>query len=192
MRVVLAVVLLAVSISPAFAQGFYVGGSLVGNIERWSGATTVLGGPDGGESLGGGVRIGTAISDRWGVDGEFVFPGSIEWEPDTRILGQDILPGGLSIYVPTLHYRTRTNTFTSMLWVKQSPSARFDLVYLGGIGSLGGSILGATVFTVVMEGLRSVLQQIGISQEWRLVVAPMMLIRWWLSACLWMLRRGIA
>jgi branched-chain amino acid transport system permease protein len=27
-----------------------------------------------------------------------------------------------------------------------------------------------------MEGLRSVLQQVGISQEWRLVVAPLMLI----------------
>lgn len=50
------------------------------------------------------------------------------------------------------------------------------MVYLGGIGSLGGSILGATVFTVVMEGLRSVLQFLGISQEWRLVVAPLMLI----------------
>lgn len=50
------------------------------------------------------------------------------------------------------------------------------MVYLGGIGSLGGSILGATVFTVVMEGLRSVLQLLGISQEWRLVVAPLMLI----------------
>jgi branched-chain amino acid transport system permease protein len=50
------------------------------------------------------------------------------------------------------------------------------MVYLGGVGSLGGSILGATVFTVVMEGLRTVLQQIGISQEWRLVVAPLMLI----------------
>jgi branched-chain amino acid transport system permease protein len=50
------------------------------------------------------------------------------------------------------------------------------MVYLGGVGSLGGSILGATVYTVVMEGLRSVLQQVGISQEWRLVVAPLMLI----------------
>lgn len=50
------------------------------------------------------------------------------------------------------------------------------MVYLGGIGSLGGSILGATVFTVVMEGLRTALQQIGISQEWRLVVAPLMLV----------------
>ena len=50
------------------------------------------------------------------------------------------------------------------------------MVYLGGVGSLGGSIVGATVFTVVMEGLRSVLQQVGISQEWRLVVVPLMLI----------------
>jgi len=50
------------------------------------------------------------------------------------------------------------------------------MVYLGGIGSLGGSILGATVFTLVLEGLRTVLQTVGISQEWRLVVAPLMLI----------------
>ncbi len=50
------------------------------------------------------------------------------------------------------------------------------MVYLGGISSLGGSILGATVFTVLMEGLRSVLQLLNISQEWRLVVAPLMLI----------------
>jgi branched-chain amino acid transport system permease protein len=50
------------------------------------------------------------------------------------------------------------------------------MVYLGGIGSLGGSIMGATVYTLVLEGLRSVLQSVGISQEWRLVVAPLMLI----------------
>jgi len=50
------------------------------------------------------------------------------------------------------------------------------MVYLGGIGSLGGSILGATIYTVVLEGLRSVLQQLGISQEWRLVVAPLLLV----------------
>lgn len=50
------------------------------------------------------------------------------------------------------------------------------MVYLGGIGSLGGSVLGATIFTVVLEGLRTVLQQFGISQEWRLVVAPLLLI----------------
>lgn len=50
------------------------------------------------------------------------------------------------------------------------------MVYLGGIGSLGGSILGASIFTLVLEGLRSILQVLGISQEWRLVVAPLLLI----------------
>ncbi len=50
------------------------------------------------------------------------------------------------------------------------------MVYLGGVASLGGSILGATIFTLVLEGLRSVLQQLGVSQEWRLVVAPLLLI----------------
>ena len=50
------------------------------------------------------------------------------------------------------------------------------MVYLGGIGSLGGSIMGATVYTVVLEALRTILQTLGISQEWRQVFAPLMLI----------------
>ena len=50
------------------------------------------------------------------------------------------------------------------------------MVYLGGIGSLGGSILGAATYTLVGEGLRTLLQAVGISQEWRQVVAPLMLI----------------
>ena len=50
------------------------------------------------------------------------------------------------------------------------------MVYLGGIGSLGGSILGAATYTLVGEGLRTLLQTLGISQEWRQVVAPLMLI----------------
>ncbi len=50
------------------------------------------------------------------------------------------------------------------------------MVYLGGIGSLGGSLLGATVYTLVLEGLRPALQSVGIAQEWRLVFAPLLLI----------------
>jgi branched-chain amino acid transport system permease protein len=50
------------------------------------------------------------------------------------------------------------------------------MVYLGGVASLGGSILGAVVFTLVLEGLRPLLQIVGISQEWRLAVAPLLLI----------------
>jgi branched-chain amino acid transport system permease protein len=50
------------------------------------------------------------------------------------------------------------------------------MVYLGGVASLGGSILGAVVFTVVLEGLRPALEWLNISQEWRLAVAPLLLI----------------
>jgi len=50
------------------------------------------------------------------------------------------------------------------------------MVYLGGVASLGGSLVGATVYTLVLEALRPGLQSLGIAQEWRLVFAPLLLI----------------
>jgi len=43
------------------------------------------------------------------------------------------------------------------------------MVYLGGIGSLGGSVLGATVFTILVQ----VLQPLG---TWRMVILPLVLV----------------
>jgi branched-chain amino acid transport system permease protein len=43
------------------------------------------------------------------------------------------------------------------------------MVYLGGIGSMGGSILGATIYTVLLEWLRP----LGI---WRMVLMPLVLV----------------
>jgi branched-chain amino acid transport system permease protein len=43
------------------------------------------------------------------------------------------------------------------------------MVYLGGIGSLGGSILGATIYTVLLELLRPL-------QVWRWVIGPLLLV----------------
>lgn len=43
------------------------------------------------------------------------------------------------------------------------------MVYLGGIGSIGGSILGATIYTVLLEILRPL-------QVWRFVLMPLMLV----------------
>jgi len=43
------------------------------------------------------------------------------------------------------------------------------MVYLGGIGSLGGSILGATIYTVLLE----VLRPLGV---WRMVLMPLVLV----------------
>jgi branched-chain amino acid transport system permease protein len=43
------------------------------------------------------------------------------------------------------------------------------MVYLGGIGSLAGSILGATIYTVLLEELRFL-------GQWRLVLMPLLLV----------------
>jgi branched-chain amino acid transport system permease protein len=43
------------------------------------------------------------------------------------------------------------------------------MVYLGGIGSIGGSVLGATIYTVLLEVLRPL-------QVWRFVLMPLMLV----------------
>jgi len=43
------------------------------------------------------------------------------------------------------------------------------MVYLGGIGSIAGSILGASIFTILLEALRPL-------QEWRFVLMPLVLV----------------
>ncbi len=43
------------------------------------------------------------------------------------------------------------------------------MVYLGGIGSLAGSILGATIYTVALEWLRFL-------GQWRMAIAPLLLV----------------
>lgn len=43
------------------------------------------------------------------------------------------------------------------------------MVYLGGIGSLGGSVLGATIYTVLLELLRPL-------EVWRWVIGPLLLV----------------
>jgi branched-chain amino acid transport system permease protein len=43
------------------------------------------------------------------------------------------------------------------------------MVYLGGIGSLAGSILGAVIFTILSQAL----QPLG---TWRMVILPLLLV----------------
>ncbi|MHB9132432.1 MAG: branched-chain amino acid ABC transporter permease [Armatimonadota bacterium] len=50
------------------------------------------------------------------------------------------------------------------------------MVYLGGVGSISGSIVGAAIYTLLLEGLRPLLVLLHISPEWRLVVAPLFLV----------------
>ena len=43
------------------------------------------------------------------------------------------------------------------------------MVYLGGVGSIGGSIMGASLFTMLQECLRP----LGV---WRMVIMPLLLV----------------
>ena len=50
------------------------------------------------------------------------------------------------------------------------------MVYLGGMGSLSGSIMSAVFFTLLMEMLRYVIQFLGISQVIKWVLIPLILV----------------
>lgn len=49
------------------------------------------------------------------------------------------------------------------------------MLYLGGMGSLSGSVLGVTIMTILLESLRGILGQVNLV-EWRMVVSPLVLI----------------
>src|SRR5688572_478044 len=85
------IVLLCVCLAePARAQSAYVVGSLAAEISRSSRAETVgFETPSGdGEVLGGSLRAGTSLGDRWGVELEFARGATSEQEttPNPRIL----------------------------------------------------------------------------------------------------------
>src|SRR5262245_6307151 len=108
----------------------YVGGSILVDIVHTSGPVDDP--PGSGEAIGGGLRIGVALQQHWGVDLEFARSGDIEWQPDVRILATTIFPPTTIFPTPQLTYETQLSTLTTMLWWRQEVNDRFDLVYLGG------------------------------------------------------------
>jgi hypothetical protein len=102
----------------------YVGGSILVDIVQASGPIDDP--PGSGEAIGGGLRIGVALRNQWGIDLEYARSGDIEWQPDARILATTIFPS------PQLTVETQVSTLTTMLWWRQEVNDRFDLVYLGG------------------------------------------------------------
>jgi hypothetical protein len=144
----------------AHAQSPYVGVSALADIARFG--TAGLGASSGGEAFGAAVRVGTSVTDRWGVDLEFTRPGEIE-EPNAfgipvplpllgEVAGTAVAarPGGgsnaaagladrIGSIFPVPAQLTTTYRFTTlsvMPWVRQSLGSRADIVYLGGIAFL--------------------------------------------------------
>jgi len=139
---------------PAFAQGAYVGAFLVGEIVRLDQYDSRTQDTGNGESFGFGLRLGSPIGARWGVELEFVRPGEITTDQTPGILpllatappnvGTPLpnVPGvSFEFYdpltFPAYSYRFRSTqrrtTLSTSLWVRQEISPRFSLAYLGGV-----------------------------------------------------------
>jgi hypothetical protein len=147
--------LATVLVPPALAQGTYVGAFLVGDIVRLDQYDAGAGDSGNGEAFGFGLRLGTPIGAKWGVELEFVRPGEITSDRTPEILPlltntpgvRPPLPNLPNIdftftdydllSFPTFSYTFRTTqrrtTLATSLWARQEISPRFSLVYLGGV-----------------------------------------------------------
>jgi hypothetical protein len=139
----------------AFAQGSYVGVFLVGDVVRLDQYDSNVRDSGNGEAFGFGLRLGTPIGTKWGVELEFVRPGEITTEQSPQILPLPAslefvptplptipnLPPNVSVYDPvtfpaysySFRARQRRTTLSTSLWVSQEISRRFSLTYLGGV-----------------------------------------------------------
>lgn len=154
-RVVLTLALaICGSAGAALAQSTYVGASVLAEVARFG--SNGLDDSAGGEAFGAAIRVGTGITDRWGVDLEFTRPGEIEEENRfaylaagldtlTRVFpGSGVPPGGMTrgiggtiAALPALPVAAtsarRYSTITVMPYVRQTLGSRADIIYLGGI-----------------------------------------------------------
>ena len=153
-RVVLALALAACGgTGAAQAQSTYVGASVLAEVTRFG--SNGLSDSAGGEAFGGAIRVGTGITDRWGIDLEFTRPGEIEEANPFAYLAGGFesmlleitrglaIPGAgmprgsgaiSALPVPfTATTARRYSTFTVMPYVRQTLGSRADVLYLGGI-----------------------------------------------------------
>lgn len=143
MRLCVAVILLAAVTTPVAAQSTYVGASLVGDIARFSkidyddddlSRFVGLAPSSDDEALGFNVKIGRAISERWGVEFEYARTGEMK----SREYGvfPASLPERLDLTVPaSFDFESeRTHTMMAALaFVRQDLGDRVELSYLAGI-----------------------------------------------------------
>ncbi len=136
--------------APAWAQSPYVAGAIGAEIVRTtsvesSGSTFDDGN---GESWSGAIRVGTLVAPRVGVELEFLRAGAIEGDGNGPIfiaagipravvgsLVADGLVADAAIFpIISQQTRMRTNTVSTLAFVRQAVGERVDLVYLGGLG----------------------------------------------------------
>jgi hypothetical protein len=128
-------------VTPAFAQTYVsaaLGVDLRKSYESSVNGTTFPDGEDAATSWG--LRVGTALGSRWGVELDFSRPdevdmqnGPIVYAPAQTAIGfVDVSPTILP--APEIHSSQRSTTWNTSAWIRQSLGARADLVFLGGLG----------------------------------------------------------
>lgn len=147
MPVLAIVMMMSCGATAAFAQGSYVSAAVLADIVRAT-HTDYPGAPEetGGEAIGFALRAGTPLGGFWGVEVEFARPGQIEAETQFGPISIANPPialdplGGLTMrspLIPPFSYevetRERNTTLSAALWLQQQLTARFAMVYLGGV-----------------------------------------------------------
>jgi hypothetical protein len=141
---ILCVTCLELLAASARAQSTYVAGGVGADLFR-SDRVDVRGFDDptaSGEAVALSARIGTAVSDRWGVELEVTRAGEIEheWRPGgplplaaRQVPSVRLFQTAIRIFESTIRVSRRHTTLDAVAWVAQTLTARVDLVYLGGV-----------------------------------------------------------
>jgi hypothetical protein len=133
----------------AFAQTYVaasLGADLTKSYESTTNGTAFPGGER--DALAWGLRVGTALGSRWGVELEFNRPGRVDTRngPIINPLAAGITtlapapvprasaPMLLIFPPPQIETDQRNTTWNAAAWVRQPLGARADLVVLGGLG----------------------------------------------------------
>jgi hypothetical protein len=135
--------------SLASAQSTYVAAGVGADIFRPSAVeASGFDEPRGGEAVAWSLRLGTAVTDRWGVEVAFTRPSEIERETRSGfpipLLASQIVSGVISsmpitpnttfpIFESTTRLSRRNSTIDAVVWVAQPVGSRIDLIYLGGV-----------------------------------------------------------
>lgn len=163
----------------AFAQT-YVAATLGADLTKSNESTTNgMTFPSGDrDSIGWGLRVGTTLGSRWGVELEFNRSGELEMQNGPIILGQSLLNGSAAFpQLPTLpglvegrraifpapefHTDQRNTTWNTSAWVSQPLGTHADLVILGGFGF--SRVVQNTEYSI--SGPRRLLDLIPIAQR---------------------------
>jgi opacity protein-like surface antigen len=125
----------------------YVAGAVFLDAHRVSGPdddVSILygGGVGSGETVGGAVRAGLALGERWGVEAEVAMPATLEEDLRYDILlpyltslgnGSSVFLGQTSLPL-TQRIERQAITTSALLWFRRPMGDRVSLMVLGGVG----------------------------------------------------------